>query len=478
MRAALDRADARGSPRPAGDDADLPARIARLTDRGRALRGARRRRRPTSCAPGPPPTPPAAPPRSAPPTAGFDDVLEAAGGPARPPAGSPRSTGSSTSTTARLVGRCATGSPSRSSPTSAPRPDVDGAGASGAPPRPGSARTRSPSSTGARRCAGGARRAGRRGHRRRGRARPSGAPGPTRSTALADLVNGRGANTLRMRLQSFVLAARLEQVAEVASRRLQDMSGGRYTFLHSDAQGRHGARGGLGPRRARRVHRRLRGRPRRSPAARASWPRWRSRSGWPTSSPPRPAACRSTRCSSTRASARSTPQALDAVMTVLDELRRGGRTVGVISHLEELRTRIPTRIEVIAGRRRLPAGRLSRQRHRRGASACRCRDPGDGCRCAGPGGVAVRPAAGRRPSDGVVLTRGVRGRLSRPSARSCRIIASVTVRSRGRTASRRTGAAAPAAVSAEVRREDDRAHERRVGCAVGDDDQPRFSWTR
>src|SRR5215207_6825545 len=67
-----------------------------------------------------------------------------------------------------------------------------------------------------------------------------------RVVGLADLVNGRGANTLRMRLQSFVLAARLEQVAEVASRRLQEMSGGRYTFLHSDAQGRHGARGGLG----------------------------------------------------------------------------------------------------------------------------------------------------------------------------------------------------------------------------------------
>src|SRR5207245_188550 len=30
-------------------------------------------------------------------------------------------------------------------------------------------------------------------------------------TALADLVTGRGANTLKMRLQSFVLAARLEQ---------------------------------------------------------------------------------------------------------------------------------------------------------------------------------------------------------------------------------------------------------------------------
>ena len=42
--------------------------------------------------------------------------------------------------------------------------------------------------------------------------------------------------------------------------------------------------------------------------------------------------------------------ALDAVMGVLDELRRGGRTVGVISHVEELRTRIPTRLEVVAER--------------------------------------------------------------------------------------------------------------------------------
>ena len=44
------------------------------------------------------------------------------------------------------------------------------------------------------------------------------------------------------------------------------------------------------------------------------------------------------------------PRALDAVMTVLDELRRGGRTVGVISHVEELRTRIPSRLEVLTGR--------------------------------------------------------------------------------------------------------------------------------
>jgi exonuclease SbcC len=44
------------------------------------------------------------------------------------------------------------------------------------------------------------------------------------------------------------------------------------------------------------------------------------------------------------------PQALDAVMTVLDDLRRGGRSVGVISHVEELRQRIPARLEVTTGR--------------------------------------------------------------------------------------------------------------------------------
>ncbi len=50
-----------------------------------------------------------------------------------------------------------------------------------------------------------------------------------------------------------------------------------------------------------------RGRRTRCRAARRSSPRSRSRSGSPRSSPPVPAACGSTRCSSTRASARSTP---------------------------------------------------------------------------------------------------------------------------------------------------------------------------
>ncbi|HZJ28823.1 MAG TPA: SbcC/MukB-like Walker B domain-containing protein, partial [Solirubrobacterales bacterium] len=39
-------------------------------------------------------------------------------------------------------------------------------------------------------------------------------------------------------------------------------------------------------------------------------------------------------------------ETLDQVMAVLDELREGGRAVGVVSHVEELKTRIPARIEV------------------------------------------------------------------------------------------------------------------------------------
>lgn len=40
------------------------------------------------------------------------------------------------------------------------------------------------------------------------------------------------------------------------------------------------------------------------------------------------------------------PQALDAVMTVLDELRTRGRSVGVISHVEEMQQSIPCKLEV------------------------------------------------------------------------------------------------------------------------------------
>ncbi len=168
-------------------------------------------------------------------------------------------------------------------------------------------------------------------------------------TGLADLVGGRGANTLRMRLQSFVLAARLEQVAEVASRRLQEMSRGRYTFLHSDALGRHGARGGLGLdvldeyTGAQRPTKTLSG----GESFMASLALALGLADVVTAEA---GGVQMDTLFVDEGFGTLDAQALDAVMTVLDELRRGGRTVGVISHLEELRTRVPTRLEVVAGR--------------------------------------------------------------------------------------------------------------------------------
>ncbi|GHE10675.1 AAA family ATPase [Klenkia taihuensis] len=167
--------------------------------------------------------------------------------------------------------------------------------------------------------------------------------------SLADLVNGRGANTLRMRLQSFVLAARLEQVAEVASTRLQDMSGGRYTFRHTDAAGRHGARGGLGldvldeHTGQQRPTKTLSG----GESFMASLALALGLADVVTAES---GGVQIDTLFVDEGFGSLDALALDAVMGVLDDLRRGGRTVGVVSHVEELRTRIPSRIEIRTGR--------------------------------------------------------------------------------------------------------------------------------
>ena len=63
---------------------------------------------------------------------------------------------------------------------------------------------------------------------------------------LAAAVNGRGQdNPMRMTLTTFVLAAKLEQVALAASRHLLTMSEGRYRLLHDDEGGSGAAKKGL-----------------------------------------------------------------------------------------------------------------------------------------------------------------------------------------------------------------------------------------
>ncbi len=166
---------------------------------------------------------------------------------------------------------------------------------------------------------------------------------------LADLCAGGGANAMRMTLSSFVLAARLEEVAAAASGRLLRMTQGRYTLGHTDGAARGGARSGLGL------------------IVRDSWTgRERdtsSLSGGETFQASLALALGladvvQAEAGGTRIEALFVDegfgtldeQTLDEVMDVLDGLREGGRVVGLVSHVAELRGRIPAQVHVRKGR--------------------------------------------------------------------------------------------------------------------------------
>jgi exonuclease SbcC len=164
---------------------------------------------------------------------------------------------------------------------------------------------------------------------------------------LADLAGGLGANKYKMTLSSFVLAARLEEVAAAASQRLQTMTGGRYTLVHTDAR-RGGGRAGLGL---------------------LACDAWTGQdrdtstlSGGETFLASLALALGLADVVTQEAA--GTPmealfvdegfgtldeETLEEVMTVLDGLREGGRIVGIVSHVSELRQRIPAQVHVRKG---------------------------------------------------------------------------------------------------------------------------------
>ena len=86
------------------------------------------------------------------------------------------------------------------------------------------------------------------------------------------------------------------------------------------------------------------------PAARPSRPRWRSRSGWPTSSPREAGGTLLETLFVDEGFGSLDDDTLDEVMGVLDGLRDGGRTVGIVSHVADLRQRIPVQLRVEKGR--------------------------------------------------------------------------------------------------------------------------------
>lgn len=166
---------------------------------------------------------------------------------------------------------------------------------------------------------------------------------------LADVVAGRGQNSRKMSLRSYVLASRLEEVAVSASARLRQMSAGRYEFVHSDEAGTHGRRGGLG----------LDIRDDYTGAVRSA----KTLSGGESflASLSLALGLADVVAAESGGVVLDTmfidegfgtldADTLDLVMGVLDELRAGGRVVGIVSHVDEMRQRIPSRLHVVRGR--------------------------------------------------------------------------------------------------------------------------------
>ncbi|GAB2992471.1 SMC family ATPase [Amycolatopsis acidiphila] len=163
--------------------------------------------------------------------------------------------------------------------------------------------------------------------------------------ALTEVINGKGQNARRMSLRSYVLAARLEEIGLAATARLQAMSQGRYSFMHSDRAGAHGTKGGL----ALDVLDDYSGtvRPAKTLSGGESF----------LASLALALGLADVVAAETGGALLDTlfvdegfgtldAETLDVVMDILDELRAGGRVVGLVSHVEELRQRIPTRLRV------------------------------------------------------------------------------------------------------------------------------------
>ncbi|MFB8146844.1 AAA family ATPase [Microbacterium sp. NPDC056003] len=164
---------------------------------------------------------------------------------------------------------------------------------------------------------------------------------------LANTVAGRAPNTHRMTLESFVLAAELEEIVEAANLRLDDMSSGRYRLQHSDALAARGASSGLG----------LSIMDAHTGLARPA----QSLSGGETFLASLALALGLAEVVTARAGGvrldtlfidegfgSLDDDTLELAMRTLDELRQGGRTVGLISHVAAMKEQLPAQLAVEA----------------------------------------------------------------------------------------------------------------------------------
>ena len=169
----------------------------------------------------------------------------------------------------------------------------------------------------------------------------------TRSTIrMADVVSASSADNLRrIPLPTYVLRSRFRDVVAAANRRLAGMSDGRYELEHTDEKESKGRRCGLGL-----LVRDLRADQTRAPG---------DLSGGETFYTALSLALGLADVVTAEAGGVELGtlfidegfgaldgDTLDSVLREIAQLRRGGRIVGLVSHVEELKQRIPDRIEV------------------------------------------------------------------------------------------------------------------------------------
>jgi exonuclease SbcC len=162
---------------------------------------------------------------------------------------------------------------------------------------------------------------------------------------LAAVVHGDEPNTMRMKLETYVLAAQLEEIVAAANARLRVMTGGRFTLQHDDSLQYRKAQSGLGlaildehTGRARATH---------------------SLSGGETFLASLALALGLAEVVTNQAGGITLDTlfidegfgsldaaTLEIAMSTLDSLRAGGRTIGLISHVDSMKEQITARLHV------------------------------------------------------------------------------------------------------------------------------------
>ncbi|MEK0099566.1 SMC family ATPase [Streptomyces sp. A475] len=178
-----------------------------------------------------------------------------------------------------------------------------------------------------------------------------------RVARMAGLAAGTSAdNERKMRLESYVLAARLEQVAAAATARLSRMSSGRYTLVHSDDRTGRG-RSGLGLH----VVDAWTGRERDTATLSGGETFFASLAlalGLADVVTDEAGGVRLDTLFIDEGFGSLDDQTLDEVLDVLDSLRERDRSVGIVSHVADLRRRVHAQLEIVKGR----TGSVVRQR--------------------------------------------------------------------------------------------------------------------